>query len=169
MTLPKAASKSVYETYHAIVNRVQAINKSYQNRSDHLVLSDLREGKAVIVSRPFKGLGQDWEKGEEFTCNLMDVQAIAHILGNLGRVLVTKQEQADREEWSRLKPVAETLQPMIEAAAKYQDQAAQAKGAKQQAEQAVKHWAGELEAAESNLKTTERKAAEYIAGLNLEI
>jgi hypothetical protein len=168
MTTP-AATQDIYQAFRKLVKRSEDINKAYQNRSDHLVLSDLREGKAVIVAREFKGLDQEWQPGQEFTCNLMDIQRVAFILENVGRVLVTKQEYTDRQEWSALKPIIEGLRPMIEAARNYKDQALQAQGEKQRAEEAVKHWAGELQAAQANLKRTEASAAEYIAGLDLEI
>jgi hypothetical protein len=99
----------------------------------------------------------------------MDIQRVAYIMENSGRVFITKQERTDRQEWTRLKPIAEKLAPMVALAQAHQTEALQARGQMEQAEQAARHWRAELEAAQSNLERSTREAAEYIAGLKLDI
>lgn len=163
------ATQNVYETYRAVCKRMDTIDVSYKNRSDHLVIADLREGKPVIVTRPFKALDCDWQPGDEFTCDMMNVPRLALVMESLGRILITKQEQTDREEWQRLKPIRETLAPMIQSAANFAKQAEQARGEKEAAEQAAKAAAADMQGAQANQKKAEKQAAEYIASVNLEI
>jgi hypothetical protein len=163
------AQDSIYDTYQAVCKRMNDIDISYRNRSDHLVLADLREGKAVIVARGFKAFDKDWQPGEEFTCDMMNIGRLSFIMESNGRILITKQEYTDRQEWQSLKPVRETLAPMVAKATDHQKEISQARGQAEAAEQAARIARSELEAATSNLARVERETAAYIAGLNLDI
>jgi hypothetical protein len=162
---------TIYETYSKIVQRIESIDKAYRRGADMMVFADLREGKPVVVNHSFKWDGEYLTRGDDFHPGMMQIGLIAEIMQqpNTARILITKQEQTDRAEWSRLQPIREKLAPMVEKARDHAAELTQARGQLGHAEEAVKHWSGELEAAQANLARVERETAEYIGGLDIDI
>ena len=162
---------TVTETFQSIRERMDRIQAAYMGKQDFLVLAELREGKPVIVARDLKAFGKSWQRGEEFTCELSDLPAVAQLMENSpsGRPFMTKQAAADFDNFQRLKVIRERLEPMAKAAQDFQAKETRARGDMEAAEQRAVFARGEMEAAASNHARVEREAAEYIAGVNLDI
>jgi hypothetical protein len=150
---------------------MDSIDMAWRRNGAMVALQDLREGKPVYVNHGFKWDGGIVEGGQLWHPGMTYLARLFSLMEDPGhaRMLISQQEWKDRQEWARLKPVRETLAPMIEQAGNFARETTAARGQLQAAEQAVIRWRGELEAAEMNLARTERQIQEYISGLHVEI
>jgi hypothetical protein len=169
MTPTKTQTKTddIYVTFRKLLRRSQAIEVMYRDRSDFLVLSSLREGKPVYVSRSFKWNGREWGRGEQFTCPMGDLQRLSAIMEKGGRILITEQEQKDREEWTRIKPVVDALRPAIDTARDKRAEANAASMAAVEAERAAQFAKGHAADTAQWADTAERKAGELLGQFDL--
>jgi hypothetical protein len=166
----KAAEVDPVEVNRKVYSRIEAIDKAWY-RSGDLAIADMREGKPVAVNKPFKFDNEVLERGAKFHPGMSRVAAVIEMVNRPGQksVLIPYQEFTDRQEQSKLRSIRERLAPLVIDIQSSATNASQAASELQAAEEAVKHWRAQLEAAQAKHDRAQREAADYIGGLDIDI